>query len=85
MEAAATQFEIHRVSHCNKTPAFTVGTVDLSLCSCLIQIDLLQPLLNREFNKLRCQGRSKSSSPGVVQIWCYCVHCCFVWGPGGIF
>lgn len=52
MEAAATQFEIHRVSHHDKTPAFTVGTVDLSLYSCLIQSDLLQPLLNRDFNKL---------------------------------
>lgn len=85
MEAAATQFESHRASHHDKTPAFTAVTVDMSLCSCLIQSNLLQPLLNRHFNKLRCQGRSKSGSWGVVQTWHYCVHCCFVWGPGGIF
>lgn len=85
MEAAATQFESHRVSHHDKTPAFTAVTEDLLLCSCLIESNLLQLLLNRDFNKLRCQGRSKSSSWGVVQNWRYCVHCRFLWGPGGIF
>lgn len=78
MGAAASGFESHGVSRHDKTPAFTAVTVDVSLCSCLTQSNVLQPLLNRHFNKPRCQGRSKSSSWGVVQTWRYCVHCCFV-------